>query len=178
MPRRFATTASLAAASFAALLLAGCASPTVGPQAVADLMPTAGNTANGAVQFVQVGHGVRVSGTIRGLKPNSEHGFHIHEKGDCSGGDGMATGGHFNPTGVSHGRFGQPGVHAGELPSLHADATGTAVFSVESHAITIGSGPNDIVGRGLIVHRDPDDYTSQPAGNSGPRIACAVITRR
>lgn len=178
MKSRTVFAASAVAASLASLLLAGCATPTVGPSAIADLQPTTGNTANGSVQFVQVGDSVRINGTVRGLKPNAEHGFHIHEKGDCSSGDGMSTGGHFNPTGVQHGRFGHPGTHAGELPSLHADATGTAVFSVDARTFTIGTGTADIVGRGLVVHRDPDDYVSQPAGNSGPRIACAVITRR
>ncbi len=69
------------------------------------------------------------------------------------------------------------GKHAGDLPNLRADAYGDATFSVETDGITIGSGATDIVGKGLIVHRDPDDYKRQPAGNAGPRLACAVIAK-
>lgn len=156
--------------------LAGCAAYSPGPSATAQLEPTRGNTAAGTVTFVQSGETVKVSGSIAGLKPGAEHGFHIHEKGDCSSGDGMGTGGHFNPTGAAHGNHGHGAHHTGDLPSLKADANGTASISFSSDTITL-SGPTDITGRGLIVHRDPDDYTTQPTGNSGPRIACAVITK-
>ena len=61
--------------------------------------------------------------------------------------------------------------------TLRADGSGVARVSFESAAIRVGSGANDVVGRGLIVHRDPDDYTTQPTGNAGPRLACAVIAR-
>ena len=163
----------------AAVALTACTTtPPLGPTASADLLPTTGNTASGTVQFAQLGNLVRVSGTVKGLKPNAEHGFHIHEKGDCSSGDGMSAGGHFNPTGAKHGHAGDPGVHAGDLPSLHADATGTATFSAELRGITVGTGMTDVVGRGLIVHAMPDDYLTQPTGNSGGRLACAVIVRR
>ncbi len=160
----------------AALMLTACATPS-GPSASAQLQSTRGNSTNGEVRFVQQGDKVRVSGEVRGLKPGAEHGFHVHEKGDCSSGDGMSTGGHYNPEGRKHGAHGRGEHHAGDLPSLKADAQGIARFSFESTGISVGSGKADIVGRGLIVHRDPDDYTTQPTGNSGPRLACAVITR-
>ncbi|RYF43240.1 MAG: superoxide dismutase family protein [Comamonadaceae bacterium] len=163
------------ALAFAAVL-AGCATPS-GPRATATLAPTAGNTASGTVQFVQRGNMVLVSGEIRGLKPNAEHGFHVHEKGDCSSGDGMSTGGHFNPTAQPHARHAAGMHHAGDLPSLKANAAGMASFSFESSTITVGSGVTDVVAKGLIVHRDPDDYTTQPTGNAGPRLACAVIQK-
>lgn len=158
-------------------VLTACATPA-GPAAVAGLQPTRGNSTSGEVRFAQQGDKVRVSGEVRGLKPNAEHGFHVHDKGDCSSGDGMSTGGHFNPRGSKHGAHGRGEHHAGDLPSLKADAQGVARFSFESTGITVGSGAADIVGRGLIVHRDPDDYTTQPTGNSGPRLACAVIARQ
>jgi Cu-Zn family superoxide dismutase len=63
------------------------------------------------------------------------------------------------------------------MPNIKADSYGNASFSFETTGISVGSGPADIVGRGLIVHRDPDDYKSQPAGNAGPRLACAVIAK-
>ena len=162
----------------ASALLAGCASlgGAPGPKAVANLASTKGNSASGSVTFEQQGDKVRVSGTVTGLKANAEHGFHVHEKGDCSSGDGMSAGGHFNPLGKAHGHQGAEH-HAGDMPNLRADAYGNASFSFEVAGITVGSGATDIVGRGLIVHRDPDDYKSQPAGNAGPRLACAVIAK-
>jgi Cu-Zn family superoxide dismutase len=158
------------------LALGACAGTATAPRAVAQLQSTTGNTASGSVTFTQSGGKVLVSGMVSGLKPNAEHGFHLHEKGDCSGGDGMAAGGHFNPAGQPHGRHAGMAQHAGDLPSLKADANGVARFSFESTGISVGSGAGDILGRGLIVHRDPDDYTTQPTGNSGPRLACAVVT--
>lgn len=163
------------AALMTALALAGCAHLMGGPTAVAELQPTRGNATTGEVRFQQRGNVVVVSGEIKGLKPNAEHGFHVHEKGDCSSGDGMSAGGHYNPSGRPHGRHGHGEHHAGDLPSLKADGSGVAKFSFESPSISVGSGAADIVGRGLIVHRDPDDYRTQPTGNSGPRLACAVI---
>lgn len=160
-------------------VLAGCAGlPGFGgPSAVATLTPTTGNTTAGTVKFTQQGGKVLVSGEIRGLKPNAEHGFHVHEKGDCSSGDGNSAGGHFNPTGQPHGAHSAAAHHTGDLPSLRADASGTARFSFESSSITVGSGVTNVVGRGLIMHRDPDDFRTQPTGNAGPRLACAVIAR-
>lgn len=124
--------------------------------------------------FHQTADGVMLHARVSGLTPNQAHGFHIHEKGDCSSGDGMSTGGHFNPTNQPHGPQEGPR-HAGDLPSLQADAGGHADLRVVVTGLTIGGGPADIVGRGLIVHAQPDDYRSQPTGNAGARIACAVI---
>jgi len=161
----------------AAALVAGCAAMAPGgPSATAVLEPTKGNTAGGKVEFVQKGNKVFVSVAASGLTPGA-HGFHIHEKGDCSSGDGMSAGGHFNPLAKGHGHHGAADRHAGDMPNLRSDAYGNVSFSFETAGITIGSGPTDIVGRGLIVHRDPDDYKSQPAGNAGPRLACAVIAK-
>jgi Cu-Zn family superoxide dismutase len=129
------------------------------------------------VTFTPQGGKVIVSGEIRGLKPNAEHGFHVHEKGDCSSGDGMSTGGHYNPSGAPHGQHGAGTHHAGDLPSLKADGSGVAKFSFDSTTLNVGSGPADVIGKGLIVHRDADDYKTQPTGNAGPRLACAVIQK-
>jgi Cu-Zn family superoxide dismutase len=158
-------------------LLSGCALFPSGPSATAQLAATKGNTASGTVQFSQKGSKVLVTGTVQGLKPNATHGFHVHDKGDCSSGDGMSAGGHFNPGAKPHGAHDHAEHHAGDLPSLVADASGKATFSFETDTITVGSGTADVVGRGLIVHRDPDDFKTQPTGNSGPRLACAVITK-
>ena len=158
-------------------LAAACASMAPpGPKATAKLEPTKDNTANGTVTFTQKGTKVAVDARVAGLTPGS-HGFHIHEKGDCSSGDGMSTGGHFNPLGKPHGNPAVPDHHAGDMPMLVADASGNATLVVELDVITVGSGDADIVGRGLIVHKDPDDFATQPTGNSGARVACGVIKR-
>lgn len=161
------------------LVLGGCTGGPAagGPEAMVTLEPTRGNTAAGQVSFRTDGIAVVASGKVSGLKPGQEHGFHIHEKGDCSSGDGMSTGGHFNPTGKPHGPL-HADHHVGDLPALKADANGVATFSVRLPGVTIGSGVADIVGRGMIVHAQPDDYTTQPTGNSGARIACGVIQRK
>ncbi len=158
--------------------LAGCAGMThrAGPMAMATLEATKGNTTVGMVMFHQRGEQILVHARIEGLKPGQEHGFHIHEKGDCSSGDGMSSGGHFNPAGKPHGAQ-DADHHAGDLPALKADAQGRADAKFQLMGVTIGSGAADIVGRGLIVHAMPDDYRTQPTGNSGARIACAVIVR-
>ena len=159
-------------------LLSGCAvTPGGGPSAVAELQPTKGHTTAGTVTFSQWGTRVLVAGTITGLKPGQEHGFHIHEKGDCSSGDGMSTGGHFNPHGKAHAHHGSTERHAGDLPALRADASGKATFSVEMDVITVADGAASVIGRGLIVHVQADDYKTQPTGNAGARNACAVIRR-
>ena len=161
----------------AALLASACATSAPGPTATASLLSTIGNTTTGEVKFTQKGDKVMVTGLVSGLKPNAEHGFHVHDKGDCSSGDGMSTGGHFNPGGKAHGAHGAMEQHAGDLPSLKADASGTSRFSFESSTISVGSGAANVMERGLIVHRDPDDYKTQPTGNSGPRLACGVISK-
>lgn len=163
----------------AAVLAAGCAQLGLseGPKAVASLESTKGNTAKGSVTFTQQGDKVRVAANLTGLKPGAEHGFHVHEKGDCGSGDGMSAGGHFNPASKPHGHHGAAERHAGDMPNVKADDYGNASATFEVSGLSVGSGAADVVGKGLIVHRDPDDYKSQPAGNAGPRIACAVIRK-
>ena len=161
----------------ATALLAACQtmSPDA-PRATAPLQPTKGNKTFGEATFEQVGDKVRVVVFVQGLKPGQEHGMHIHEAGDCSSGDGMSTKEHFNPFGQPHSNHGSPGRHAGDLPSLKAGTDGRAKVDVELDVITVTPGPASIVGRGLIVHADPDDYKTQPTGNAGARIACGVIS--
>ena len=158
-------------------LVAGC-NPTgggSGQKASANLESRSGSNVKGDVQFVWQGSDVMVTARVSGLRPNSEHGFHVHEKGDCSAPDAMSAAGHFNPDGKAHGSPGSSHSHAGDLPNLKADANGNANYSAKVHGITVNTGPAGIVGRSVVIHRDPDDYKSQPAGNSGPRIACGLI---
>ena len=164
----------------AAVLLSACASSSYqDAKGTAQLQPTRDNSASGEIRFVQRLDTVVVSGEVRGLTPNGEHGFHIHEKGDCSSGDGMSAGGHHNPFSRPHAAHSDAVHHTGDLPSLKADANGVARINFETDRLTVGSGRgDDVVGHGLIVHRDPDDFKTQPTGNAGPRMACAVIARQ
>ena len=159
--------------------LGGCAGMLhgSGPMAMAKLESTRGSTAAGTVMFHQRGEQMLVHARVEGLKPGQEHGFHVHEKGDCSSGDGMSSGGHFNPAGKPHGPQDSADRHAGDLPALKADAQGRVDVKFQLSGATIGSGAADIVGKGLIVHAMPDDYRTQPTGNAGARIACGVIAR-
>jgi superoxide dismutase, Cu-Zn family len=161
---------------FAALAIAGCQSTLQSSagetaRATAQLKPTQGSKAVGEATFEDTGKGgVHVFAIVHGLKPNSEHGFHIHEAGDCSAPDAMSAKGHFNPAGKPHGPASGEH-HAGDLPALKADAKGVAKFDGAVGGVSVAS----ILNRGLIVHADPDDYKTQPTGNSGARVACGVI---
>ena len=142
----------------------------------ASLAPTQGNKASGALEFASQGDSVAVTGTINGLEPGSTHGFHVHEKGDCSAPDASSAGGHFNPTSQPHGNPDAPPHHGGDLQNISADAQGVAQVNLQLSGVTLGSGaPDDIVGKAVVVHEKADDYKSQPAGNSGARISCGVI---
>ncbi|MGB3067893.1 MAG: superoxide dismutase family protein [Ottowia sp.] len=175
----------LAAASILGLVATGCSiNPATGslPEQSAQVQvratrvdqPLAAKPVEGMIRFAEMKDGsTRITGEVKNLKPNSIVGFHIHEKGDCSAPDGMSAGAHFNPTGMQHGAPGHG--HIGDLPALQADAMGTAKVQYVSQGIKL-AGPNGVVGKAVIVHRDPDDINAQPAGNSGPRLACGVIS--
>lgn len=176
---------SLVAAAVAAVVAAaGCQSMMGGEKpivAVAEMKPTtAAGPANlsptGIVRFSQLGASkVMVEAEIKGLKPNSEHGFHVHAVPDCSG-DGTKTGAHFNPDAHPHNHPGQMIRHAGAMFNLKTDANGTGTTKQMVDTITLTPGKYSIVGMPLITHRDPDDYVSQPLGNAGPRVSCGLIT--
>ncbi len=181
----------LAAAVLAVSGLAACgstppkqpapaASSTPVPQrdGVANLASASGSLVSGRLQVMSMGaNAVHVAGDIGGLAPGSSHGFHIHEKGDCSAADASSAGGHFNPAGAPHGRMDVGAHHAGDIDNITADAQGVAHVNIHIPGLTLGSGAaNDVAGRAIVVHADPDDYASQPAGNAGKRIACGVIT--
>lgn len=144
--------------------------------ATATLAPTEGNEAAGTLTFTVVDGVVHASGEITGLGAGTRHGFHLHERGDCSAPDAESAGGHFNPHASDHGRVGHGEHHGGDADNLVADADGTATVDARFEGVTIGDGAaTDIVGRGVIVHADPDDYFTQPTGNAGARLACGVV---
>ncbi|MEZ0471793.1 superoxide dismutase family protein [Luteimonas salinilitoris] len=145
----------------------------------ATLQPTAGNETGGELTFTAENGAIHVSGEVRGLAAGSVHGFHVHETGDCSAPDATSAGGHFNPDDSEHGRVGQGEHHAGDSDNITASAEGVATVDVRLQGATLGDGAaTDIAGKGVIVHADPDDYTSQPTGNAGARLACGVIEQR
>lgn len=156
-----------------AALLGGCATTPSEPAAIGQLSARSGSTVSGTVSFRPVYGGVLVEANFAGLTPG-EHGFHIHDVGDCSAADASSAKGHYNPTGKGHGHHAGANRHAGDMPNLVANAAGEARLSTEVKELTIA----EIIGRSVVVHADPDDYASQPAGNSGKRVACGVITKR
>lgn len=141
--------------------------------AVAVLNPTQGNKVTGSVIFTKRRDGIGIIGDIEGLKPG-KHGFHIHEKGDCSSPDGKSAGDHFNPFNKSHGAPTDTLRHAGDFGNIEADQNEIAHFEWVDTLISF-SGSNSIIGRAVIVHEKVDDLKSQPSGNAGNRLACGVI---
>ncbi len=141
-----------------------------------NLASASGSLVSGTLSVMPMGDGVHVTGEIGGLQPGSAHGFHIHEKGDCSAADASSAGGHFNPAGSAHGKAGAGAHHAGDSDNLIADANGVAKVDAHFGGVTLGGGAaNDVAGKAVIVHASPDDYKSQPAGNAGARVACGII---
>ena len=144
--------------------------------ASAALEPTEGNEARGNLRFEVADGYVHVTGQVTGLTPGAEHGFHVHETGDCSAPDGTSAGGHFKPDDSDHGRAGEGEHHVGDSDNLMANDEGVADVDRQLHGATIGDGAaGDIVGKGVIVHAGADDYVSQPTGDAGARLACGVI---
>ena len=142
-------------------------------KAIAVLHPTANHSVAGIVRFTQVEGGVQVSATIEGLT-TGKHGFHIHELGDCSAPDATSAGGHFNPEGQPHAGPDQSERHVGDLGNLEADEAGRARYERLDDHLSLG-GEHSILGRAVIVHAAEDDFTTQPTGAAGGRVACGVI---
>lgn len=188
----------LAGAAVCLAMLAGCSSaPSPTPPgtpapgganrspAVATLLTPSGQSA-GRAELTETAAGVEIAITVQGLAPG-QHGFHIHANGACAPGADPATGqtvafgaagGHFDPGhSRNHGQPGQPAnhAHAGELPNIPVGADGNGSLRYLNTHVTLGRQPNSVFGRALVVHANPDDYASDPAGNSGPRVLCGVI---
>ena len=144
------------------------------PAAMVNLSPTANQTAKGTVHFTEMADGeVEVSVDLTGVAAG-QHGFHVHDKGDC-GDNGNASGGHFNPTSTPHGAPTAAQHHAGDFGNVNADANGVVKTTFRTRAITVSPGPTSVVGHAIILHGGVDDLTTQPSGNAGPRIACGVV---
>ncbi len=190
-----ATPAATAAAATAAVLLSSTPDNGVagGTQTTSDKSgpppnvtsptapppPSSADTGaiNGSLQLAATADGVQITGTIIGLAPNTEHGFHVHETGDCSTLGFEPAGGHFNPEAAPHG---DPTMgtmhHLGDIPELKSDGSGNVTVNATIAGATLrDAGPHDLLGKALIVHAKRDDYSTQPSGDSGDRIACGVI---
>ena len=149
------------------------------PQAVAVVFNLKGQEI-GKAHLTQTAGGLLIDIDLSGIAPG-EHAFHIHEIGICDAADGFkSAGGHFNPNQHQHGYMAEHGSHAGDMPNLFAGADGRLRANVLNPNVTLTDGPGNLLdgnGSAIVVHADPDDYTGQPAGNAGIRIACGVIEK-
>lgn len=141
-------------------------------KAVAKLDPKSGSQVSGTVTFTKSGDDVQVVADVQNLKPG-KHGFHLHEKGDCSAPDASSAGAHFNPTHQHHGGPATAERHAGDLGNIEADESGKAHLEWKGKMKL--SGADSIIGKSVVVHEKDDDLKTDPTGNSGGRIACGVI---
>jgi len=163
----------------AAFLLALPLAAAAAPSAQALLRNSAGEEV-GQAAFSPARGGVRVRVAVHGLSPG-RHGIHIHAAGKCEPPDFKSAGGPLNPAGKQHGLENPAGHHAGDLPNLVVGKDGKAKASFLARGATLGEGDGSLLGpegTALVVHADPDDGKTDPAGNSGARIACGVIEKR
>jgi superoxide dismutase, Cu-Zn family len=170
------TTVFSLAASLVGLVLAQVSGTTqqvdrdVPQKAVVVLSSTRGNEVGGQLILTATASGVRIQGEVAGLEPG-KHGFHIHEFGDLRDAEGKSAGDHFNPTNARHGSPDDAEHHAGDLGNIEANGQGVAEVDMQSDDIQL----HFVIGRALVVHAGEDDFTSQPSGDAGGRVALGVI---
>ena len=140
--------------------------------------PKSNSNVTGTATFTEKNGVVTFVANLKGLKPGI-HGIHIHEKADCSAVDATSAGGHWNPTHVKHGKWTDAEHHKGDIGNFTADQNGNGTITLKTDEWCIGCGDTnkDILGKGLIVHDKPDDFTTQPTGNAGARVACSAIIK-
>ena len=144
-------------------------------KATAPIDPTNDSGLTGMAVFTQDGDQITLTVEIQNASPGL-HAVHIHEKGDCSAPDGTSAGGHWNPTDVAHGKWGEGEFHLGDIGNITVGEDRTGTITLTTDLWEIGTGSDiDVVGKGMIVHADADDFVSQPSGNAGARIGCGVI---
>lgn len=131
---------------------------------------------NGTITLTQNEGDVTMVVKLAGFTPG-EHAIHVHENGDCSSDDGKSAGGHWNPKGEDHGKWGENMHHAGDIGNLVADASGTATleFSTDQWCLGCDDETKNLMGKSFIVHAKADDFKTQPTGDAGGREACGVI---
>lgn len=141
---------------------------------VAHAVLQSGSGVGGTVTFTEQGGSVTVEAHLTGVTAG-DHGFHVHETGDCSTADYKSAGGHFNPTAAPHGAPSDASHHAGDLGNIAIAADGSGTLSISSAMLSVAAGPNSVMGKAVIVHEKADDMKTQPTGDAGGRIACGVI---
>jgi superoxide dismutase, Cu-Zn family len=154
------------------------AGPGAAVEARTTLLNAQGDTVGTAI-LREVGETVRISLNVSGLPPG-EKGIHIHQVGRCDPPAFESAGGHFAPQGGQHGFDNPAGPHAGDLRNINVGADGTAQQELTTDLVTLRDGPNSVFdsdGTSLVIHAGPDDYRTDPSGQSGDRIACGVISR-
>ncbi len=150
---------------------------SVGTTARAEMRDTEGR-ALGTVTLSQTPHGVLIVGDLSNLPPGT-HALHFHETGRCDS-PFTSAGGHYNPTQRVHGFKSAGGHHAGDLNNVGVAPNGSAHIDQLSENVTLGTGPGslfDVDGTAMVIHSGPDDYSTDPAGGSGNRIACGIVAR-
>lgn len=143
--------------------------------AVANLSPASGSNVTATATFTEENGAVTFELTAEHLTPG-EHAVHLHENADCSAEDASSAGGHWNPANVEHGKRGNMPFHRGDVINLEVgeDSTGTVTLTVNNWTVG-GPDSTNVVGHSVIIHADPDDFTSQPSGAAGSRVACGPI---
>lgn len=131
----------------------------------------------GTVSLRQTPYGTLLHVKLQGL-PAGAHAFHVHETGACEAPSFKSAGGHFNPTDEEHGFLDDDGVHVGDMPNIHVPDSGTLEVEVFNSALNLDEALFDEDGSSIVIHQDADDYTTNPAGAAGPRIACGVIEKQ
>lgn len=154
------------------------AAPVAAQTAKAELRNAKG-TSVGTVDLTETPAGVLLHIVLKGM-PQGTHGIHIHAVGKCEGADFASAGGHFNPAGHKHGLMNPAGAHAGDLPNLYVPASGMLMAEVLAAQVTLKAGQSNSLfdrdGSAVVIHDKADDYKTDPAGDSGSRIACGVIS--
>lgn len=161
------------------LVMVACASSdkNVPMEAMASLSSPSLKSMQGDVQMEQTKMGIKVTANVTGLKPNSVHGFHIHETGKCEGPDFKSAGGHYNPHEKNHAGPAASEKHFGDLGNLVANAQGEARTEVVIKTKN-QEAMKKVIGKAVIVHAKADDLFSQPTGDAGDRMACGIIQEK
>lgn len=168
------------ALSLALLLPAGVAlaRPKKGASIEVPIEAKSGSKLTGTVTLSQKGKTVTMKIAVAGLPPGL-HAVHVHEHPDCSSPDGKSAGGHWNPMTQPHGQWGHEHHHLGDIGNLKVNADGQGTLTFSTDRWTLGSGqPSDLLGHSVVVHEKVDDFVTQPTGNAGGRIGCAVLPAR
>lgn len=152
--------------------------PTPPPTAAATLESRSSSTTTGTATFTDENGKVTLKLEVAGATPG-QHGAHIHAVGDCSAPDATSAGGHWNPATHNHGSPEGGEQHLGDLGNITVGQDGKGTLTISMAGWKLGdSSTSDVVGKAVVIHANPDDFTTQPTGNSGGRVACGVIAKK